>query len=179
MSYSVAANTQLFGDNKGNYLDDLTNPNVGQWPRVQAIQKITRIVVYSGDIIDSIRVTYLLANSSTPTIQHGGPGGKQNLTFDIGANEKLIAVYGTRLVKATGYGAHNIVRLSFVVGNSSGDVPTTKVYTTTGVIKDTTEKFEFTWAVAGASSYTLQPQGATISFLQAIGFSKVLDNPTA
>jgi hypothetical protein len=25
MSYSVAANTQLFGDNKGNYLDDLTN----------------------------------------------------------------------------------------------------------------------------------------------------------
>jgi hypothetical protein len=25
MSYSVAANTQLYGDNKGSYLDDLTN----------------------------------------------------------------------------------------------------------------------------------------------------------
>jgi hypothetical protein len=64
----------------------------------------------------------------------------------ITATEKLIAVYGARLSESTGYGAHkyvtridlrclssdlspfSIVRLSFVVANSSGDVPTTKVY---------------------------------------------------
>jgi hypothetical protein len=40
MSYSVAAKTQLFGDN--------------------------RVAVFVGDIIDSMRVTYLLENSSIP-----------------------------------------------------------------------------------------------------------------
>jgi hypothetical protein len=178
MSYSVAANTKLYGDKKGNFLDDLTNPSIGQWPRIQGIKKITRIAIYSGNIIDCMRVTYLLENGSTPTILHGGSGGNQTLAFDIGANEKLIAVYGAQLVNATPYGAHSTVRLSFVVGNSSGDVPTTKVYTAAASFaKDPTEKFDFTWAVAGASSYTLKPQGDTQAFLQAVGFSKVLDLP--
>ncbi|KAN0128445.1 hypothetical protein V8E53_013744 [Lactarius tabidus] len=129
MSYSVAANTRLVGDPKGDYLDDLTNPNVGQWPKTQAIKKISSIAVFTGDVIDSMRITYQLVNSPTPiTIQHGGAGGVQALSFDIGANEKLIAVYGARLLKPTIYGDHNIVRLSFVVADSSGDIPTTKVY---------------------------------------------------
>lgn len=176
MSYSVAANTRLVGDPKGDYLDDLTNPNVGQWPKTQAIKKITKIAVFTGNIIDSMRITYQLENSATPvTIQHGGPGGVQALSFDIGANEELIAVYGARLLKPTKYGDHNIVRLSFVVANSSGDVPTTAVYDAAGKNQDAFEKFKFTWGVAGASSYTFKPQGVTNSVLQAIGFSKVLD----
>ena len=107
MSYSVAANTPLVGDFKGNYQDDLTNrmlfryqlrlavtmlsphtlANVGQWPKTQAIQKVTKVVVFAGTIIDSMRITYKVVNSATPiTIQHGGPGGVQNLSFDIGGN---------------------------------------------------------------------------------------------
>jgi hypothetical protein len=110
----------------------------------------------------------------------------------ITANEELIAVYGARLLKPTKYGDHkyvtrinlryrisylssSIVRLSFVVADSSGDVPTTAVYGeflsayispfTTKIVtdaagknKDAFEKFKFTWGVAGASSYTLQPR---------------------
>jgi hypothetical protein len=152
MSYSVAANTRLVGDPKGDYLDDLTNrmsfpawfpvstsittlsprtsANVGQWPKTQAIKKITKIAVFTGNIIDSMRITYQLENSATPvTIQHGGPGGVQALSFDIGgnilflmhnflftpgitlitANEELIAVYGARLLKPTKYGDHKYV----------------------------------------------------------------------
>ena len=68
-------------------LSPRTLANVGQWPKTQAIQKITKIVVFSGTIIDSVRITYQIVNSSTPiTIQHGGPGGGQNLSFDIGGD---------------------------------------------------------------------------------------------
>jgi hypothetical protein len=77
-----------------------------------------------------MRITYQLVNSPTPiTIQHGGAGGVQALSFDIGgntlflmynflftpgitlitANEKLIAVYGARLLKPTIYGDHKYV----------------------------------------------------------------------
>jgi len=172
--------SSLFGDLTGNFLDDLTNPNVGQWPKTQAIKKITKIVVFAGDIVDSFRITYQVANSPTPiTIQHGGPGGVQALSLDIGANEDLIAVYGARLVKKSFYGEHSIIRLSFVVANTSADIPTTKVSTAAGVLKGTFEKVGFTWAVAGAASYTAQPPGATITYLQALGFSKVLDQASA
>ncbi|KAI9442705.1 hypothetical protein H4582DRAFT_1305328 [Lactarius indigo] len=195
MAYSIAANSRLAGSAKGNFLDDLTNPGVGQWPKTQAINRITRIVVFAGGIVDSLRITYQINNVPNPiTVQHGGPGGAEALNFEIGANEKLVAVYGTRLVNPSSYGdkkyvtriylrhissnlpsSFSIIQLSFVVVNSSGNVPTTKVYTGSGTSKDPTEKFDLSWPLTAASSYTFQPQGAPVSYLQAIGFSKVLD----
>ena len=72
-------------------LSPRTLANVGQWPKTEAIQKITKIVVFAGTIIDSMRITYQIVNSTTPiTIQHGGPGGVQNLSFDIGGNILLL-----------------------------------------------------------------------------------------
>ncbi|KAI9453130.1 hypothetical protein BJY52DRAFT_1399707 [Lactarius psammicola] len=175
MSYSVAANSRLAGSAKGNFLDDLTNPGVGQWPKTQAIKKITRIAVWAGGIVDSMRVTYQVENVPSPiTVQHGGPGGAEVLSFDIGVDEKLIAVYGNRLVNPSPYGDKNIVQLSFVVVNSSGRVPTAKVYTGSGNSGDPAEKFDLSWALLAASSFTFQPTGQPIGYLQAIGFSKVL-----
>lgn len=46
-----------------------------------------KIVVYAGGIIDSVRITYEVENAPTPTtVQHGGPGGVEVLSFDIGGN---------------------------------------------------------------------------------------------
>ncbi|KAH8985675.1 hypothetical protein EDB92DRAFT_1343221 [Lactarius akahatsu] len=148
MAYSIAANSRLAGSAKGNFLDDLTNPGVGQWPKTQAIKRITRIAVFAGGIVDSLRITYQVENVPAPiTVQHGGPGGAEALNFELGCNvflffvnffcslqesitadEKLVAVYGTRLVNAGPYGDKNIVQLTFVVVNFAGNVPTTKIY---------------------------------------------------
>ncbi|KAI9459714.1 hypothetical protein BJY52DRAFT_1265271 [Lactarius psammicola] len=182
MAYSIASNTRLAGSSQGNFLDDLTNPNVGQWPKTQAIRKITNIVVYSGDIIDSIRITYDVENGGVVnpvTVQHGGNGGSQTLAFDIGADEKLVAVYGTRLVDGSPYGDRNIIQLSFVVVNSAGDAPTVQVYTASGIYSAPTEKFELSWPLTAASSYTFQPEGMGDAYLQAIGFSNALDKADA
>ncbi|KAH9062373.1 hypothetical protein EDB87DRAFT_1606776 [Lactarius vividus] len=163
MSYTVAANIRLAGSAQGNFLDDLTSQNVGQWPKTQAIKKITNVVVYTGDIVDS--------NASPVTVQHGGNGGIPSLSFAIGADEKLIAVYGSRLVDTSPYGNRNIVQLSFVVVNTAGTVPTAQVYTASGIYGAASEKFELAWPLTAASSYTFQPSGMQDAFLQALGFS--------
>ena len=147
----------------------------------------------------------------------------------ITVDEKLVAVYGTQLANPGRWGdqkyvtriylrfpstnllaSFSIVQLSFVIINSSQNVPTTKVYSkfqphvyncaiykeiltaATGKFGGPTEKFDFSWALVAASSYTLQPRkppppfmlvsllttyaaGQGPSFLQAIGFSRVLD----
>ncbi|KAI9442719.1 hypothetical protein H4582DRAFT_2203553 [Lactarius indigo] len=185
MSFTVAANIRLAGSAQGTFLDDLTNPNVGKWPKTQAIKKITNVVVYTGEIIDSVRITYDVDNgagvTSPVTVQHGGNSGAQNLSFALGASEKLLAVYGTRLVGPSIYGDRNIVQLSFVVSNTSGTTPTVQVYTVSGnyVTKygAATEKFELAWPLTAASSYTLQPSGLPDAFLQAIGFTNALAAP--
>ncbi|KAH9164893.1 hypothetical protein EDB89DRAFT_2138100 [Lactarius sanguifluus] len=184
MSFTVAANIRLAGSAQGNFLDDLTSQNVGQWPKTQAIKKITNVVVYTGDIVDSVRITYDVENGgviSPVTVQHGGNGGIPSLTFAIGgialltADEKLVAVYGSRLVDASPYGNRNIVRLSFVVVNTAATVPTVQVYTASGVYGAASEKFELAWPLTAASSYTFQPSGMQDAFLQALGFSNALD----
>ncbi|KAH9037092.1 hypothetical protein EDB85DRAFT_1938008 [Lactarius pseudohatsudake] len=176
MSFTVAANIRLAGSAQGNFLDDLTT--IGQWPKTQAIKKITNVVVYTGDIIDSVRITYDVENAgviSPVTVQHGGNGGIPSLTFAVGADEKLIAVYGSRLVDASPYGNRTIVQLSFVVVNTAGTVPTVQVYTASGIYGAASEKFELAWPLTAASSYAFQPDGMPDAFLQALGFSNVLD----
>ena len=80
---------------------------------------MSKIAVHAGGIIDSMRITYQAENAPTPiTVQHGGLGGSEVLSFDIGGSifyflapffvhlrnyitsddEKLVAVYGTRLL---------------------------------------------------------------------------------
>jgi hypothetical protein len=107
MSCSIVAHTRLAGSAQGTFLDDLTNrmssptstssrfyntyprilAGVGQWPKTQAIKKISKIAVYAGDIVDSVRITYQVENAPTPiTVQHGGPGGAQAISFEIGGN---------------------------------------------------------------------------------------------
>ncbi|KAH9044182.1 hypothetical protein EDB84DRAFT_1436081 [Lactarius hengduanensis] len=186
MSFTVAANIRLAGSAQGNFLDDLTS--IGQWPKTQAIKKITNVVVYTGDIIDSVRITYDVENAgviSPVTVQHGGNGGIPSLTFAVGADEKLIAVYGSRLVDASPYGNRTIVQLSFVVVNTAGTVPTVQVYNrrfitkivtaASGIYGAASEKFELAWPLTAASSYSFQPDGMPDAFLQALGFSNVLD----
>jgi len=176
MAFSIAANTRLAGSPQGNYLDDLTNPGVGQWPKTLAIKNITKITVFAGTIIDSLRVTYQVEAPTLPiTVQHGGPGGAEALTFDIGIDEKLIAVYGAQLLHPSPFGDKNIVQLSFVVANSALKTPTTKVYTATAKSPEPSSKFDFSWSLVAAASYTVKPPGAPIAYLQAVGFSKVLD----
>ncbi|KAH9040215.1 hypothetical protein EDB84DRAFT_1476195 [Lactarius hengduanensis] len=184
MSYSIAANTRLAGSPQGTFLDDLTNPNVGQWPKTQAIRAITGIVVYSGEIIDSVRITYAVENSgiiSPVTVQHGGNSGTPTLTFDVSADEKILAVYGSRLTGTSLYGDKNIVQLSFVVANSAGGTPQVKVYTATGTFSNpaVNSKFELSLPLTAASSYTFTPPGVNNAFLQAIGFSNALDRADA
>ena len=51
------------------------------------IKEITKVVVYAGGIIDSVRMTYKVENSLTPTtVLHGGPGGHEVLSFDLTGN---------------------------------------------------------------------------------------------
>ncbi|KAH8997702.1 hypothetical protein EDB86DRAFT_2828790 [Lactarius hatsudake] len=190
MSFTVAANIRLAGSAQGNFLDDLTSQNVGQWPKTQAIKKITNVVVYTGDIIDSVRITYDVENGgviSPVTVQHGGNGGIPSLTFAVGgiasltADEKLIAVYGS----PRGRKPLRIVQLSFVVVNTAGTVPAVQVYNrrfiteivtaASGIYGAASEKFELAWPLTAASSYTFQPDGMQDAFLQALGFSNALD----
>jgi hypothetical protein len=101
---------------------------VGGWPKELDIVRITNITVYSGWIIDSVRITYLLTNNKTVTVVHGGPGGGVSLNLDIAgdflfyfwmtkfahsfgitANQKVVAVYGRRLNSASEFGNNRYV----------------------------------------------------------------------
>ncbi|KAN0129561.1 hypothetical protein V8E53_012557 [Lactarius tabidus] len=174
MAFSITVNTRFAGSPKGTFLEDLTDLVVGQSTGAPNSKKISKIAVYAGGIIDSVRITYKAENVPTPlTVQHGGPGGVEVLSFDISADEKLVAVYGTRLVSPSPWNERHISQLSFIVVKSSGDVPTTKVYTATGNYIAPTEKFELSFPLTTASSYTFQPQGIQDSYLEGIGFSNV------
>ena len=124
MPYSIAVHTGLAGSASGTFLDDLTNrmlsptpissrfhftilaypliiAGVGKWPSTQAITRICKIVVYSGAIIDSVRITYELENTATPiTITHGGPHGHETLSFEIGGNNSflLLVVHSKKFI---------------------------------------------------------------------------------
>ena len=60
---------------------------MGQWPKDVAIVRITKIVVFTGVIVDSVRITYLLSDNTNKTVQHGGNGGGPNL--DVSLNRKF------------------------------------------------------------------------------------------
>ena len=99
---------------------------VGQWPRPNTIRKIIRIVVYSGNIIDSVRITYETIGAPA-TVRHGGAGGQETLSFDldreficfwvfkfvhflgITVNQTITAVYGRRLNNGSPYGSKKYV----------------------------------------------------------------------
>jgi hypothetical protein len=59
---------------------------VGQWPKQQAILRISHIEVYSGWIVDSVRITYDMLAGGTQTVQHGGPGGTKKLDISLAGN---------------------------------------------------------------------------------------------
>lgn len=70
------------------------------------IVRITRIVVFSGDIIDSVRITYLLSDSKIVTVQHGGGGGQVTLDVSLNGNfyfvlehSKFLTPLGLQLIK--------------------------------------------------------------------------------
>jgi hypothetical protein len=143
MSHGVAVNTRIAGAAQGNFLDDLTTrmsfPTsdlrrsaitlasyilVGQWPRPNAILRITNVVVNVGAVIDSVKITYN-TSSGSQTVTHGGSGGKEGLNFSltgkficfvfkicspgITANQTITAVYGRRLNSSTPYGSRKCV----------------------------------------------------------------------
>ena len=60
--------------------------SIGQWPKDQAIRRISRIAVYSWDVIDSIKVTYEMKGDGpirAMTVQHGGHGGRESLNIEL------------------------------------------------------------------------------------------------
>jgi hypothetical protein len=99
---------------------------VGQWPRPNTIRRIIRIVVYAGNIIDSVRITYETIGAPA-TVTHGGAGGQETLSFDldgkficfwvfkfvhslgITVNQTITAVYGRRLNNSSPYGSKKYV----------------------------------------------------------------------
>jgi len=171
---SITNNTRFAGSAKGTFLVDLTSPAIGESTDNPAAKRITKIVVYAGGVVDSVRITYKVEGAPVPiTVQHGGPGGGEVLSFDMSADDKLLAVYGARLVNPSPWGERHIYQLSFIVANSSGGAPTTKVYTASGNIPAPTEKFELSLPLMTASSYTYQPEGIAYGLLQGIGFSNV------
>lgn len=56
---------------------------MGGWPKGVAIVRITNIAVYTGAVVDSVRITYQLTNNQTTTIVHGGNGGKVALDVPL------------------------------------------------------------------------------------------------
>jgi len=179
MSYGVAVNTRLVGVADGDFLDDLTNPNVGEWPKDLAIRRIAKIVVHAGYIVDGVTITYELTNDKTVTVQHGGTGGGERLNLTLTANQKVIAVYGRRLNEgvASDYGDKNIVQLSFIIatnGSGTQGAVTVATQTVTAVwVNKSNSEFDFTWPLVGVTSYTGAPSGAKDTYLQAFGFSEV------
>jgi len=175
MSHGVAVNTRIAGTAQGDFRDDLTT--IGQWPRPNAIRRITKIAVNTGSVIDSVKITYD-TSSGPQTVTHGGSGGQENLSFVLSASQTITAVYGRRLNSSTPYGTRNIVQLSFVIAttdsDASGNPPTVSRQTVSGTsVTAANTQFQFTWPLVGATSYTDQPSGQSNSFLQGIGFTEL------
>jgi hypothetical protein len=95
----------------------------GQWPKHNPINRISKIAVYKGDVIDSVRITYE-TNDGPKTVVHGGQGGtlwkepyvlkgefiyfwvfKFVHSLGITENQTITAVYGRRLNSSTKYGS--------------------------------------------------------------------------
>jgi len=66
--------------------------NVGDWPKEQAIGRISKIVVWAEEIIDSIRITYEMKSGPPKTVKHGGDGGTIALEYKFSGN--LYFVFG-------------------------------------------------------------------------------------
>ena len=101
---------------------------VGQWPRANTIRRIIKVVVYAGNIIDSVRITYETIGAPA-TVTHGGNGGQESLSFTldgeficfwvlvfkfvhslgITVNQTITAVYGRRLNNSSPYGSKKYV----------------------------------------------------------------------
>ena len=60
--------------------------DVGEWPNTLATKRISRIVIYSGDVIDSLRITYELTSGAAKIMQHGGDGGGMFLDLPVAGN---------------------------------------------------------------------------------------------
>ena len=108
-----------FGGNGGKTWDDgvLTHS-----PPIVGVRSIT---IRHGNQVDSLQVTYLLADGSTYTApKHGGPGGSQS-SFTLAEDEMIIRVEGK---------TNNTLvdQLTFVTRNSSGDVKEHGPYGKTG-----------------------------------------------
>jgi hypothetical protein len=181
MSHGVVAQTRFAGSTDGIYADDLVR--AGKWPRTQAIRRITKVEAYKieGSIIDALKITYQVGDR-TVTEHHGGSSTTVALSFDLGINDKIVAVYGVRNRHVSQFGARNIVQLSFVVSRSESNqsrtnIPTVKVQTANANSTAPVEGFDLSWAFVAVSSFTAKPSGSTVDYLQGIGFSKVLGLP--
>jgi hypothetical protein len=64
--------------------------NVGDWPKEQTIGRISRIVVWAEDVIDSVRITYEMKNGPPKTVKHGGDGGTVALDYTFSGNRHFI-----------------------------------------------------------------------------------------
>ena len=91
----------------------------GKWPRPNEIRRISKIEIWKGNVIDSVRITYETSSGTIGPITHGGDGGdpasatefKLDLdrefvyflvfkfvhSLGITANQTITAVYGRRL----------------------------------------------------------------------------------
>ncbi|PPQ97745.1 hypothetical protein CVT26_001777 [Gymnopilus dilepis] len=182
MSSGVAVNTSLAGAAQGSFINDLTNPSVGQWPQALAIKRISKIDVCSGDIIDSISITYEMTNGTEVVQRHGGEGGVPSLSVVLGAEEKIVAIYGRRLQNACAYGNSSIVQLTFIIADTNSSGPNASVrnpsINANYLQGHAAFPFELSWPLVAASSYTNQPENMPLSYLQGIAFARVFGQAT-
>lgn len=77
------AKSALYGGTGGKeFSDDLTQ-----------VRRISRIIVRSGNYIDSIEVTYILGAGNSVTVRHGGTGGTP-ITIDLKEGEYITQIAG-------------------------------------------------------------------------------------
>lgn len=112
---------------------------VGRWPNTYDIDRIKKIIVSHGNILDGIRVTYRLKDGKMVEVTHGGPwytpGDSrvskidmaglyqlfyldfQNLTFSFSSDSEVISkVQGYHGDISGGFGAE-ITEITFVILN--------------------------------------------------------------
>jgi len=117
---SIAVQTSLFGAPVATYVNDLAT--VGDFPAAQNIERIVKIVVHSGEIIDGLEITYLKKNGQLETVSHGGKGGSAT-PVELQANELIVGVAGRYQNPAsTFYGPQVVAQISFTIADTSSNV---------------------------------------------------------
>ncbi|CAL1706522.1 unnamed protein product [Somion occarium] len=86
---------------------------------VQNVNRISRIVIRHGEIVDAITTTYQRSRGLSPITRSNGGTGGNLATVDLSATESVITITGTFRSVSAQYGPSSVQNLNFVILNSS------------------------------------------------------------